>query len=245
VVAAGLAVLGLALGSSLLGYRLWGPGPGAKTEPGGGAPARARGLPLTAGLDVRIWKKEDKARGLAPNDPDALPLRAGDYLRVEADVDPPAYLYLVYLDADGKASPLFPWRKYDWGDRPPEEPRASLHLPEDPVWDGAPLAPGASGIETVLLLVRQAPLSEEDNAALARLFANAPRQGKFDPLRGAVWLSDAGAERFGSAGDRGRPDVDQAGQVEDPVQRVRRLLRGELRALSQAGRAVCLPFQGE
>jgi hypothetical protein len=77
------------------------------------------------------------------------------------------------------------------------------------------------------------------------LFAGVPRQGKFVPLRGAVWLADLGAERFGNDRDGGRPGLDQSGQVEDPVQRVRRLLRGKLHAMSQAGRAVCLPFRGE
>ncbi len=201
--------------------------------------------PLAAKLDVRVWKEADTSRGLALNEAGALPLRAGDWMRIEAEVDRPAYLYVIYLDAQGKASPMYPWRNYDWNNRPAERPVASLHLPENPLVDGAPLDPGPSGIESVVLLVRPAPLSPEDHHTLARLFATVPSQARLDPLRGAVWLEAGGAERFGHDQDRGRPNLDAAGQVQDPVERMRGLLRGELRSLSPAGWAVCYPFQGQ
>jgi hypothetical protein len=58
-----------------------------------------------------------------------------------------------------------------------------------------------------------------------------------------VWLG-GDDERFGVAEDRGRPDRDQSGQVLDPVERVRRLVRRELPALTVAQRGVCYPFAG-
>jgi hypothetical protein len=58
-----------------------------------------------------------------------------------------------------------------------------------------------------------------------------------------VWLG-GDEDRFGVAGDRGRPDRDQAGQVLDPVERVRRLMSHELPALAVARRGVCYPFAG-
>jgi hypothetical protein len=139
---------------------------------------------------------------------------------------------------------MYPWRNYDWDDRPAEQPVAALRRPENPLHDAAPLEAGPSGIESVVLLARPAPLSPEDHSALVQLFAAVPKRGRFDPLRGAVWLEAGGAERFGNDQDRGRPNLDAAGQVEDPVERMRRLLRGELRSLREAGRAVCYPFQG-
>src|SRR5205807_311615 len=54
-------------------------------------------------LDIRVWKKQDTTNSLRVDDPRALPLRAGDYLRVEAELNRPAYLYLLYLDARGEA----------------------------------------------------------------------------------------------------------------------------------------------
>jgi DNA-directed RNA polymerase specialized sigma24 family protein len=206
-------------------------------------PARMEAEPLALTLDVRVWKKQNTTRGLTLADDGALPLRAGDFMRVEAIASRPAYLYLIYLDAKGEASPYYPWRKYDWNDRPAEERRRQLNEPEDPQKDGSPLDPGPSGIEAVLLLGRDEPLSEEENNRLAKLLAGKPQQGKFDSLLGAVWLG-GDDERFAFAGDRGRPDRDQAGQVLDPVERVRRLVRRELPALAVARRGVCYPFAG-
>src|SRR5262249_59206528 len=114
-----------------------------------------------------------------------LPLSAGDWMRIEATVSRPAYLYVVHLDATGQTSPLFPWRKYDWNQRPPEQARTVLHLPEDPRKDGAPLEPGPSGIEAVLLLVREQPLTATDNERLSRALADAPRQAGVAPPLGA------------------------------------------------------------
>jgi hypothetical protein len=210
---------------------------------GGPRPAQVAAEPLTLTLDVRVWKKADKNRGLTLADDGALPLRAGDFMRVEASASRPAYLYLLYVDAKGEASPYYPWRKYDWSDRPAEERRRQLNEPEDPQKDGSPLDPGPSGIEAVLLLGRDEPLSEEENDRLAKLLAGKPQKAKFDPLRGAVWLG-GDEDRFGLAGDRGRPDRDHAGQVLDPVERVRRLVRRELPALAVARRGVCYPFAG-
>jgi hypothetical protein len=193
-------------------------------------------------LDVRVWKKADTSKGLTLDAPGALPLRAGDYIRVEAESIRPAFLYVIYLDSQGEAAPLFPWREYKWDDRPAEQKTSHLHLPEDPLKDAAPLEPGPSGIEAVLLLAREEPLSAEEVGQLRGLFMKAP-PGKFDPLRGAVWLG--AEERFANVRDRGRPNVDQSGTVLDPVERLRRLVRGELKRLADNVRGVCYPFAGK
>jgi hypothetical protein len=193
-------------------------------------------------VDVRVWKKADTSKGLTLGDAEALPLRAGDWMRVEAQSNRPAYLYVIYLDAQGEGSPLFPWREYDWNNRPAEEKRTRLHLPEDPLKDAAPLEAGPSGIEAVLLLARDEPLGAAEVSRLRELFKNKPPTAKFDPLRGPVWL---GREvRFGDDHDRGRPNSDQSGAVADPVQRVRSLVENELKGLAEEVRGVCYPFAG-
>jgi hypothetical protein len=204
--------------------------------------SKATVAPLTAKLDVRVWKRADTSKGLTLGSAGALPLRAGDHMRVEAETDRPAYLYVIYLDAQGEASPLFPWRKYNWDGRRAEEKRDRLRLPEDPLKDAAPLEPGPSGIEAVLLLARDEPLSAEEVGQLRRLFKKAP-PGRFDPLRGAVWLG--AEERFTEAHDRARPNLDQSGTVLDSVERMRRLVRGELKGLAGDVRGVCYPFEGK
>jgi serine/threonine protein kinase len=206
--------------------------------------AAAAEKPLTVALDVRVWKKDNASRGLTLGDAGALPLRPGDWMRVEARATRPAYLYVVYLDAKGEASPMFPWRKYDWTDRPEEKRRSSLDLPEDPRKDAAPLDAGPSGIESVLMLAREEPLSAEENASLAKALAGKPQAGRVDPLRGAVWLGGE-EERFSVEADRSRPALEKAGEVADPVERLRRLLRHEVKGMSEARRGVCYPFEGK
>jgi serine/threonine protein kinase len=210
------------------------------------SPPREGTAPLTATLDVRVWKKADTSRGLTLADPGALPLRPGDWMRIEATASRPAYLYVVYLDAKGEASPMFPWRKYDWSNRPKEEARTVLHLPEDPRKDGAPLESGPPGIEAVLLLAREEALTAAKNDRLRRALRGPAKQGKFDPLLGAVWLGEE-KERFGVAADRdrARPAQEKAGAVADPVERLRRLLRGEVSRLAAVRRGVCYPFAGK
>lgn len=232
LVASVLACLAVLTGVGLALSRPW------QKENGQPAPAS-----LSATLDVRVWKKDDTRKGLALGE-ESLPLRAGDWVRIEATTNRPAYLYLIHLDAKGEASPLFPWRKYDWNDRPAEEPRQKLHLPEGPGKDGSPLEAGPAGIEAVLLLAREEPLTAEESGQLARALKGAHQRGKVDPLRGAVWLG-MDEERFSAPADRGRPAVEKAGEVLDPVERVRRLLRTELRAMAETGRGVCYPFAGE
>jgi serine/threonine protein kinase len=237
--AATLVLLGLAsipLAKSWLPPTVPGPAPpGPSARP----PAVA---PLTAKVDVRIWKKADTSKGLTLGDAGALPLRAGDWMRVEAQSDRPAYLYVLYLDARGEASPLFPWRRYDWGNRPAEEKRTQLRLPEDPLKDAARLEDGPSGIEAVLLLARDEPLGDVEVDRLRGLFQNKPPAAKFDPLRGAVWLGKD--MHFGDDRDRARPNYDKAGTVADPVERVRSLVGNELKGLAEDARGVCYPFAG-
>jgi hypothetical protein len=234
---AAVMLLGLAVAAAL---RPWQKPTAASSAPGG-EPAPAAG-PLAAKLDVRVWKKADTSKGLDLGTAGALPLRAGDWMRVEVESSRPAYLYLIYLDARGEASPLFPWRKYDWDDRPPPQKLTRRHLPEDPL-KVAPMSPGPSGIEAVLLLARDEPLSAEEVGRLRGVFETKAPAAKFDPLRGAVWLG--AEERFGNAQDRGRPNLDQAGTVVDPVERMRRLVRDELKGLGDDVRGVCYPFEGK
>jgi hypothetical protein len=195
-------------------------------------------------LDVRVWKKANTSKGLTLEMPGALPMGEGDLMRVEAEADRPAYLYVIYVEASGEASPLFPWRKYKWEDRSEEQKRSRLHLPEDFSKDGAPLEPGPSGIEAVLLLARDEPLSQEEVGQLRQLFQKVP-PGQFDPLRGAVWLGTE--DHFGNAldRDRSRPNLEHPEIGLDPVERMRRLVRGDLKSLGGDVRGVCYPFQGK
>ena len=209
--------------------------------------------PLTLDLAVTVWKKETRdpspskeasVPGLSVDDPKAVPLQAGDYVRLEVRLHRPAYIYVLQLEASGDVAPLYPWLKCDWGQRGAEQPSVRLDLPSDPLKKSIPLTDGPSGIEAFVVLVREGPLGEDENGRLKELFRSGLRQGKFDPLRGAVWVG-TDEERFGHEADRARVNLDAARPVEDPVMRVRRLLQSdEIRGLSKVCRGVCYPFAG-
>lgn len=212
--------------------------------PPASAPVPPDSAPLRAEWQVRVWKKDDVGRMQDLSDPGVLPLAAGDYLQIVATADRPAYFYLIQLESTGSAAPLYPWKNYDWKQRGPEQARDGLRWPDDPVKNAAPLSDSPSGIEAIVLLVRDTPLSAEEHARLPDLFADFPAAGKADLLRGAVWLSNQDVPRLSREEDRGRLDPGKAARLNDPVDRVRILVREELPKLFSQSRAVCYSFQG-
>jgi hypothetical protein len=191
-------------------------------------------------LDVRVWEKGNPARqGLRLHQPGALPLRPGDLLHIEARLNRPAYLYVVWLDSQGKATPVYPWQD-DWRNRPAgEQPRDRLELPEG--GRGAPLDKGPSGVETLLLLARDEPLPA--GADVAALFAGLPKQQGPPRLQTAAWFENGAGVR-GEA-DRAPLQLGKAVAIDDPVVQTQALLKGKLREWFSYTRAVCFSFQGE
>jgi hypothetical protein len=211
----------------------------------GGQPESGRGK-LQATLTLRVWKKGNTTVSLSPEEPGVLPLQPGDLVRAEVRVNRPAFLYLLYLDSTGSASPLFPWRKYDWADLPPESPTDSVNLPEDPTKDAAPLTPSPPGIEALILLARETALTPAEHGALVTRFRGkvVQQQDRLSLLKGVVLLSATGAEQFTVVEDRGRPELAESLRVEDPVEQIRRLLRAQLKDGFDDAGAVCYPFDG-
>jgi hypothetical protein len=230
--AAGLVAVGL--------YAAWPRGGPPSAGPGGdGGPPAGRAAPLKGWIDVRVWKSKDDAP-LRLHQPGALPLRAGDHLRVEAELTRPAYLYVVWLETTGKAVPKYPWRGNDWGDRPADEaPRDRLALPEAE-GQAAPLGGSPSGVESILLLAREDPLPAGEDERLAAVFAGLPPQQGRQAPRLAAWFENGEAVE-----DRGAPHLDKASDVGDMVLRTQLLLRDKLRPLFGCTRAVCYGFQGD
>jgi hypothetical protein len=102
-------------------------------------------------------------RLLRLNEPGALPLRKEDKFRVEGKVDPPAYLYVVWVDPGHDVTPVYPWNAaVGWCSRPVrEEPVGRVSLP--PNTGDRYTAPEAKpGVATVVLLARPTPLDVPD-----------------------------------------------------------------------------------
>jgi len=195
-------------------------------------------------LDVLVWPKGQADRpGKRLYEQGALPLKPADCLRIEATLGRPAYLYLVWLDSSGVATPLWPWAKSDWRNRPADRdrPRQTLSIPAESA-TGHPLDPGPSGIESLLLLVRETPLPAGEDLSLR--FAGQPKQAGLNPLqtRVAAWFENG--EPVRDEPERVPINLNQTQAITDPLWRTRALLRDELQPLFPYTRAVCFAFRG-
>ena len=83
--------------------------------------------PLRAVLHLRVGDPNDASRrNVRLDQPGVLPLKTGDRFWIEARLNRPAYLYLVWVGADGKVAPIFPWQPGHWKTRPTNEQKLDL-----------------------------------------------------------------------------------------------------------------------
>jgi len=153
-------------------------------------------IKLTGEIEVFVAARPEKAdlstlfkTGVSISAPGQLPLRHGKYVRLEARLNRPAFVYLLWVDTEGSVLPLFPWdaehsRKL-WNaplvasfDQPVQE----VQVPS--LKHAGFKAVGASGFQTVLLLARSTPLNDEVD--LQALLGNLPAM----PLVEVAWLGD-------------------------------------------------------
>jgi hypothetical protein len=197
---------------------------------------------ISAAVEVSIWNPTDESRQfLKLTDRRALPLQVGDHIRVVGRSRPAAYLYLVWIDTEGKALPLYPWEPGNWqrlpgvsSDGPAETPAAFVDLPAGA--DGWPMK-GTPGTNTLLLLVRKQPLSNETD--LKKSFDAMPPQPEQIPL---TTLSLRNGELDVH---RGGPDLAAPATSDNPAQRLAGLIREQLGGQFEVIEAVCFSFAGE
>jgi hypothetical protein len=220
------------------GYVVW-----SRTRPAGQTGREPLGLQLS----LQAMKK-GTTKLASLDDTNVLPLQAGDALRIEARTARPAYFYVLNMDAEGKVWPIYPWREEKWENVPEEKPRNFYCIPEPAKGDASELDKGPSGIESVVVLARETPLTPSEREQLRFLVGAWPTdQGKFDPLRAVVNIGED-EFRFGDVRDqavRGHVKADETVEAKDPVLRLRRLLQGEVRSLGVSSRGVCYTFKGE
>src|SRR5262249_34384090 len=152
--------------------------------------------PFKGSIDIRLWEPGNKERaGLRLHQDGALPLKPGDQFFIEARLNRPGYMYILWIDTMGKVLPIYPWKPGHWEERPAaEKPTARLDLPDEKPDDrdrdkGRPGWPideeSAPGMETLVLLVRETPLPR--TVDLQKLLAGLPRQ-KLYRRDSAVWF---------------------------------------------------------
>jgi serine/threonine protein kinase len=207
--------------------------------------AAATSLPATAHpasslrgtIDVIIWgPKSRNRRGLSLVDAGALPLQAGDQIKVQASLDRPAYAYLVWIGADGTGQPVYPWKPGDWNLRPKEErPIKKLSLPEaiDEGWaiDGGP------GMETLILLARDQPL--DPSLPIKNFFGSLPAQ-RLQDARSLVWFDQGDVSREQSRA----PKFFEPSEIDDPILKTQRILTERLKPYFPLIRAVSFANRG-
>ena len=204
-------------------------------------PATVGQSALSGNIIVFVWNPQDKARrGIPLSSFRGLPLKAGDQVRLDVQLNRPAYLYIVWIDTEGSVYPVYPWRNGHWLDRPPEElPRQRLGLPEA-VDVGWPIA-GPAGTETVMLLARETPLSKDSDLSL--LLAGLPRQGMV-PTQAMVSFDRGAIDVDALAHDR-RPQFSKPQPLHDSVLETQRLVAEKLSPHFSLIRSVSFPNQGE
>jgi serine/threonine protein kinase len=202
--------------------------------------------PLHGG--ITLWVNEpgnSHRRGLRLHQPGAVPVKPGDEVRVEARVDRPAYLYLFWIGSDGKVAPLYPWKDHDWTRRPEHEDKVeAMELPEV-IDETMSLPPSAPGLETLVLLAREdSPLPRDADATLARDLAG-PRTPRLpDGMIEPVWLENGQVFGLDDQGKERTAPGPKTRNSDDPVLRIRRLLKEKVSSLGAYHRAVIVPNQG-
>lgn len=240
IVLIGLAIYGW---SWLREHKLiGGPPSNGETATQASNPAPAPAEPFKGWIDLTLWDYKDPRRqGLRLNQVAALPLRTGDGLRIEAQLNRPGYMYIVWIDTEGKATPVYPWTSAQWTERPAnEEPQRRLRLP-DIADEWANLKEGPSGMISLLLLVRDTPLAPTED--LAKIFAGLEGQAA-PPLKAAAWFEN-GEVATGDPDRAATLDFTTRPKSADPVLRTQALLQTKLKKLFPYTRAVCFAYQGK
>ena len=197
-------------------------------------------IPLEGSINILVWNDDDPSRrGLPINDLRSLPLRPKDTIRIEAQVDQPAYVYLLWIGSDGRASPLYPWRPGDWTARAAmETPATRVSLPERPD-DGWPIE-GPGGMETLVLLARREPMPADLD--LAAMLAGLPGQPALDN-RALAWFDNGRLITRRTDSVRGL-GLDKERQIHDTILETQRIIQERLGPHFSLIRAVSVASSG-
>ena len=167
-------------------------------------------------------------------------MQHGDQIRVNVQLNEAAFLYLVWIDSEGQATPVYPWEPGNWQSRPNEERKTqTLSLPE--IGDhGWPLT-GAAGMETLVVLARDTPCRGDQD--LRNAFENLPLQPMQDP-RSIAWFRDGKMLTEKQDRLRGPSFFDEA-RIDDPLLETQRILYDRLHAEFELVTAVSFAKQVE
>jgi tRNA A-37 threonylcarbamoyl transferase component Bud32 len=225
LVLAGMAVLALTAAGFLFPWQ--------------STPARFKGT-FNLWLVERNDRRLEEAR--AVGGPNTLPLRVEDrvFLETKLDQGPEAHFYVLWIDSNGKPTRLYP-EGWTADKLPPvDKKRSDLRWPEK--GGSAKLAKSIDGLESVLCLVREQPLSQRDNAelqALLDVLTWRQRPWRMDEKIIVWWQNGLRVD------ERGAPETETIRIPDDPISQTEKLLLAlKEKGLVQYSRAVCYSFAG-
>jgi hypothetical protein len=195
-------------------------------------------------VDIVVFDPGDPRRqNVRLNQPGVLPLKPGDRFAVEAEITPPAHLYILWIDADGSVDPVYPWRRGRWDDLPAEErPAGSVRrpIPSDRPFGGTfSIKESVQGMETLVLLARKTPLPADVDLK-AKLGEVRPQTLR--TLQAAAWFENGRLvtnEPSRSAVEWGEEKED------DPVWATQKQIEAKLGRLFPYTRAVSFAVRGK
>jgi hypothetical protein len=223
-VATGVLLPVVAVGAWLLsGLFGGGPAASAPAPPDSSTGQVAAKPPFQGWIDVVV---SEGAEGLIPNnpgrqrlrlhEPKARPLRPGDEIKLEVELNRPGYCYVVWFDAERTPSPIYPWEKLDWANRPRTETAVQkLWLPPGNLI--YPINPSPPGLETLLLLVRDTPLPSD---VKLRELLGAPEPQAYANLNYVAWFKNGVevADEVNRAAGEPRKNSNPAVRLQDRIQ---------------------------
>jgi hypothetical protein len=139
--------------------------------------------PLLSGqLNVLVRPRDRTSEPISIDNPGALPVQSSGAMCLDVQLNQPAYIYLVWIDASGKFIPLYPWNNETLDvtdiDTPPPERRPGK-LIFSPLLGKSWTFGEKPGSETVLLLARTAPLPKDGH--LGEILKRLPEPPALEP----------------------------------------------------------------
>jgi predicted Ser/Thr protein kinase len=179
---------------------------------------------LAGELTVRVWSADGRKRGLKIENPGALPLFPAEEVHLEAHLNQPTHVYLIWIDGQGHADLLYPRSDDKYGAEPSGDlARETVHSPA--ALDEGHRMTGPGGLETVLLLARRTPLpAGTDLVALVGQFPPSPLRDVLEVARGGF---DEGAPIEPLLSGQHRGIGAKADKIDEPLLHLMERLRKE------------------
>jgi hypothetical protein len=128
------------------------------------APAKRLPKSLDGKLTVLVRPPDRTIDPVPVDQPGALPVVSGGAMCIDAQLDEPAFIYLIWIDSRGHVLPLYPWNNetlevMDVNEPPPT--RRATKLVFSPLLGRVWTFGDQPGMETVVVLARRTPLPSD------------------------------------------------------------------------------------